>query len=68
MNDNAWSHGDFNADGTVDAGDLNELGQKWLQVVPAAAAANAVPEPSALGLLFIAALGFAGRSRRHLSH
>jgi hypothetical protein len=68
QNDNAWSHGDFNADGMVGAGDLNDLGQRWLQVVPAAAAANAVPEPSALGLLFIAALGFAGRGRRHLSH
>ncbi len=63
--DNAWSHGDFNADGAINAGDLNELGQRWLQQVPAAAASSAVPEPSALGLLLLAALGLLVRSRRN---
>ncbi len=64
MMDNAFSHGDFTADGVVDAGDLNELGLSWQQTVPPAAAATAVPEPSALCLLWLAALGLLGRTRR----
>jgi hypothetical protein len=64
LNDSAWSHGDFTADGVINAADLNVLGQRWLQQVPAAAA-SAVPEPSALSLLLLAALGLLRRSRRN---
>jgi hypothetical protein len=49
---NLWFGGDFNADGTVDAADLNQLGQNWLRSTPSAAVNHAVPEPSALRLVF----------------
>ena len=63
--DNAWSHGDFTADGVINAADLNELGQRWTQMIPdAAASASAVPEPSGMSLLLLAALGLLGRGRR----
>ncbi len=51
-----WSHGDFNADGIVNAGDLNLLGLNWQTSIAAAAASEAVPEPSSLALLAIAGL------------
>ena len=48
-----WSKGDFTANGTVDAIDLNELGVNWLESIPVAAA-QSVPEPSGILLLFVA--------------
>ena len=49
-----WSSGDFNADGVVDVADLNVLALNWQQSIPAAAAGEAVPEPSAVMLLILA--------------
>ncbi len=56
-----WSKGDFDASGTVDASDLNEIGINWQQSIPLAAA-QSVPEPSGILLLFVAGL-LAGGSR-----
>ncbi len=51
----SWQLGDFNADGTVNAGDLNELGQNWQQSIPSAASPESIPEPSGM---FLCAAGF----------
>jgi T5SS/PEP-CTERM-associated repeat protein/probable HAF family extracellular repeat protein len=48
---NGWSQGDFDCSGFVDAGDLNLLALNWQGSTPVPAAAQAVPEPSYLGLL-----------------
>ena len=47
---NVWQLGDFNADGTIDAGDLNKIGQNWLMSIPVTAVAESVPEPTAMVL------------------
>jgi hypothetical protein len=60
-----WSSGDFNADGVVDVADLNLLALNWQQSIPAAAAGEAVPEPSAIMLLILAATAGC-LARRHL--
>jgi hypothetical protein len=44
----SWAQGDFNGDRIVNAGDLNTLGINWQAGV--AAASEAVPEPTSLGL------------------
>ena len=46
-----WQWGDFNADGIVDSGDLNEIAQNWQLSIPVAASRKIVPEPNALSLL-----------------
>lgn len=56
----SYGDGDANGDGIADARDLNDLGGNWQQ---GAAAASAVPEPSAM-FLFFSALVFLGL-RRH---
>ena len=62
-----WSAGDFNADGSVDAGDLNELALHWRQSIPLASAVSApVPEPSAW-LLALFGLALVGRRPRRSS-
>ena len=48
---NAWQWGDFNADGIVDSGDLNEIAQNWQLSIPVAASRKSVPERNALTLL-----------------
>jgi hypothetical protein len=45
--------GDFHADGTVNAGDLNKIGQNWLTAIPLAASPESVPEPAAISLLYV---------------
>jgi hypothetical protein len=45
--------GDFNADGIVNTGDLNKIGQNWLAVIPSAASPESVPEPSGFILLLL---------------
>jgi hypothetical protein len=59
LNSNAtsWCSGDFNQDGNVNASDLNALGVNWLSNVtgnPAPLSA-AVPEPTSMTLLIVAA-------------
>lgn len=54
---NPWTHGDFNADGMTEVADLNLLALNWQdQIAAAASDAEAVPEPSAVALLLLAAL------------
>jgi autotransporter-associated beta strand protein len=55
-----WSQGDFNYDGTVNGSDLNSVLSSFNQSVALSAAADAVPEPSALVLLGIGAIGLLG--------
>ena len=55
--------GDFNGDGNVNATDLNDIGRNWLHGA-AAAASEAVPEPSALVLSLIAIIALQLRFRR----
>jgi hypothetical protein len=62
-----WDQGDFTSNGTVNSDDFNLLALNFGQTAPAPAAAGAfaaVPEPSTLGLIGIAAAGlFMGRRR-----
>ena len=73
-----WYHGDFTYDGKVDFNDLVKLAQNYGSVLPSepvpgapisfgsdvAAAFSLVPEPGAIGLLAIGALGLLRRKRR----
>ena len=51
-----WSDGDFNADGNVNAQDLNLLALNWQKSIPAAASPESVPEPSGIAFLYVGAL------------
>jgi fibronectin-binding autotransporter adhesin len=76
-----WFLGDFTYDGNVNFADLVKLAQNYNTTLPAepiagasadfqadlAAAFASVPEPGTLGLLGLAACGFAGRRRRRAS-
>jgi hypothetical protein len=60
-----WSKGDFNYDQSVDIGDFSILAANFNQSAPASLPRGAaVPEPTALGLIGLAALGLARRVRR----
>ncbi len=69
-----WAGGDFNYDGTVNTLDFNLLATNFGQVLPAEPVAGAsaaplgsvVPEPAALSLLGIAAIGVRRRRRAPL--
>ena len=50
-----WSNGDFTGEGRVDSSDLNAIGINWQKSIPLAAA-QSVPEPSGILLLFLAGL------------
>jgi hypothetical protein len=60
-----WTDGNYTIGGGpgVRVNDLNAMAVNWQQTVPAAAAAEAVPEPSTVGLLLGALLLFACRKR-----
>jgi Tol biopolymer transport system component len=49
----SWGQGDFNGDGLVNAADLNDLALNWRS---GTLQASAVPEPSAVSLLWLASL------------
>lgn len=59
----AWPEGDFNADGTVDFGDLLALAQNYGQSVDGPQL-TALPEPTAVAPVALAAAGFLGYRRR----
>lgn len=64
-----WQHADFNADGIVDAKDLNLLGQNWqesLTRLPGETVnlPNAIPEPMSYLLLLAGGLGLTTIARR----
>jgi hypothetical protein len=56
-----WNDGDFNYDGTVNIGDFSLLAANFNRSV--AARPGAVPEPTTLGLLAVAATGLIRRRR-----
>ncbi len=55
--DHNWTSGNFSVTGGpgVNAGDLNELALNWHASSVAAAASQAVPEPTGIGLMLLAA-------------
>ena len=55
-----WYHGDFNGDGAVDGADLNIVLSNYNQT----ASVSAVPEPSALAMLALVAIGMLAWNRR----
>ena len=57
---NGWNLGDFNGDGKVDVNDLTILLTHYNQSLGASGAMAAVPEPSSVVLLGVAALGLLG--------
>jgi hypothetical protein len=62
--DSVWSTGDFNGDGRTTSGDLvTALAGGGYEQGPRAAAAAAVPEPSALLLAALGAIALLGRRR-----
>ena len=64
MNATSWDQGDFDGNQVVDAGDLNSVGLNWQHGVAAAAATNAVPEPSGWSLVVVTCFLVAGCRRR----
>lgn len=58
-----WRDGDFNGDGRVDFTDFVAQNNNWQRMNTAAAAAAAVPEPSAFALVGVGLLGFVLRRR-----
>ena len=62
-NAGSFAGGDFNGDGSVNAADLNTLALSWQEGVAVAAAAEAVPEPSTVLLLILAATAIFARRR-----
>jgi hypothetical protein len=57
-----WSDGDFNSDTLVTAADASLMAANWGY---GTSEAGAVPEPSALALLFMGVVGFPFRRRQH---
>ena len=65
---NLWTQGDFNFDGNVDTTDFMALAQNFNQALPSAPPApvlgSLVPEPGAISLMVLGAMGIAARRRR----